>query len=42
MVGVSGHRMKTFPIKVGKGRNALTLDAGKVIDRCALIQGGAY
>lgn len=32
--------MKTFDIKLGKGRNALTLDAGKLIDRCALIQGG--
>lgn len=31
--------MKTFPIKLGKGRNPLILDAAKLIRRCALIQG---
>lgn len=31
--------MKTFPIKVGKGRNALTLDADTLVGTRALVQG---
>ena len=31
--------MKSFPIKVGKGKSPLTLDAASLIDGCALIQG---
>jgi len=32
--------VKSLQIKIGKGRKALTIEAAKLITRCALVQGG--